>query len=82
MRITRDECRLFAELLPDLIDDGFNERLLAQHNLVMEDYFNAIKNMIAKFEDASSDGRRKSDRVISNDYFDLMIRLTKKYKNG
>lgn len=82
MRITRDECRLFAILLSDLKWDEFNDRLLDRNNLEREDYFNAIKNITAKFEDASSDGRRRSDRVISNDYYDLMIRLVKKYKDG
>lgn len=81
MRITRDECRLFAILLDDMESDRvFESSTFNRLGLTKQDYFKAMENMRRKFQSSSSDARRNSERLISNDYSDLMARLTKKYK--
>ena len=81
MRITRDECRLFAILLNDIETDRvFESTTFSIAKLTKLDFFRAMDNMRKKFESSSSDARRNSERFISNDYSDLMARLTKKYK--
>ena len=81
MRITRDECRLFAILLDDLENYRvFESSAFNRLGLTKYDYFKAMENMRRKFKSSSSDARRNSERFISNDYSDLMARLTKKYK--
>lgn len=81
MRITRDECRLFGILLIQIMNDKLYESLSFKIlNLTQQDYYNAIDKMQSKFQKAGYDNRRNSERVKSNDYTDLMARLTKKYK--
>ena len=81
MRITRDECRLFAILLHDMESDRvFESSTFNRLGLTKSDYFKAMENLRRKFESSSSDARRNSEKVISNDYSDLMARLTLKYK--
>ena len=81
MRISKDECRLFAILLSDIETDRvFESSTFRRLGLTKLDYFKAMQNMRNKFESSSSDARRNSERVISNDYSDLMARLTQKYK--
>lgn len=81
MRITRDECRLFSILLDDMETDRvFESGTFIRLGLTKSDYFKAMENMRRKFKSSSSDARRNSEKVVSNDYSDLMARLTKKYK--
>ena len=81
MRITRDECRLFSILLKDMSsDEVYNTSAFRISGYTKDDYFNAIERMIKKFEAASKDSRRNSERVTSDDFSDLMARLTYKYK--
>lgn len=81
MRISKDECRLFAILLSYIETDRvFESSTFSRLGLTKIDYFKAMQNMRNKFRSSSNDARRNSERVISNDYSDLMARLTEKYK--
>lgn len=80
LRITRDECRLFALLMDDIETNMMHESLeFKLANLSKMEYFNAMDNMRNKLKDYSADDRRNSERCKSNNYGDLMVRLTKKY---
>ena len=84
MRITRDECRLFAELLND-IEFEWNSLSKVDFNIAKlskDDFRSAMFNLRNKFKEASEDNRRNSEKIKSNDYSDLMVRITKKYKDG
>lgn len=81
MRITRDECRLFSILIDIMNGEKIYDSLAFRNaKLNKDDYFKAIENMSIKFMNAAIDNRRNSEKVKSNDFDDLMARLTKKYK--
>lgn len=82
LRITRDECRLFLSLLEDIETQRMHESIeFSIAKLSKMDYFSAMENFRNKLKDYSADDRRNSERCISNNYQDLIVRLTKKYKN-
>lgn len=81
MRITKDECRLFAILLAEMKSDNiYDTPTFRISNLSKDDYFHAMDKMQCKFSQAGNDDRRNSERAKSNDFTDLMARLTYKYK--
>jgi hypothetical protein len=80
LRITRDECRLFLSLLEEIETNKIHESIAFDiAGLSKMDYFSAMTNFRNKLKDYSADDRRNSERCISNNFDDLMARLTKKY---
>lgn len=80
LRITRDECQLFLHLLYGIETNRIYESIaFDKAELSTKDYFSAMTNLRNRLKDYSIDNRRNSEKCISNNFDDLMARLTKYY---